>query len=204
MCDSSYKPQQQYLLLHCSTAPQLHSFCRTLTKQQFTLFSMQCYKVLGDACARTSAVPERLVRKLPPAAILLQTMQGAGAWRMQNACGNRRTQVGKSRRHSSLLLLHQASCQTCCRNMAEQNQGQALDWRLRCLVLNTGGFPKTASPGQTARQRHAGCLALCAARRLSIHATMVLRISSLPGSLMMTCQRSGMMCSSLSADAARS
>ena len=104
----------------------------------------------------------------------------------------------------SLLLVHQASCKTYCRNMAEHVHGQTLDQRLRCHVLNTCGFPKTASPGKTARQHHAGCSALCAARRLSIHSIIVLRISSLPGSLTMTCQRFGMMCSALSVEAARS
>ena len=69
--------------------------------------------------------------------------------RMQSACGNRRTQVGKQPTPlESLLLVHQASCKTCCRNMAEQMHGHARDQRLRCHVLNTCGFPKTASPRQ--------------------------------------------------------
>ena len=87
------------------------------------------------------------------------------------------------------------------------DQQQALDQRLALLHAEYRQRSESMSPYPQARargKRHAWCSALRGARRLSIHAIMVLRSSSLPGSLIMTCQRFGMMCSSLSVDAARS
>jgi len=88
---------------------------------------------------------------------------------------------------------------TLCRAPAPTKKGART--RLAAGLLSAVRLPPQTPQGSAGpRARQASGRHGPSGSRLSIQAMMDLRISSFPGSFTITCQRSGMMCSSLSSD----